>query len=221
MKQNNQVETSTVKPDIEFTANETIYRIIDFDKESSLDQKLETIEKYMVDNPGQDCTEEEKDTLYLNAQNMLKDYKTELRDCQFNFYLNRPQYRFLTDLLIKKMEYDVNQIFIAIELTNLLGTMKYSNFDNDDEILSFSATATEITYIYHLISTHKVKGLSKDAYTFSEVLLRIGDLSKLISYYDTMAKNMVDDITKWAYAMSPVSMDEAIPAQQVEQADQD
>ena len=57
--------------------------------------------------------------------------------------------------------------------------------------------ATEITYIYHLISKHKVKGLTKDSYTFSKVLVRIGNISKLFNYYDSYAKNLSADIQNW------------------------
>lgn len=219
MENKQKVEVATQKPELEFNVNDTMYRIIDFDVESSLDLKLETLEKYMEENKGTDNPEEEKDVLYANAQQMLREFKNELRECSFNFYLDRSQYRFLTELLIKKMEYDVNQVFIAIELTDLLGTMKKAKHENDVEQIKFACNATQITYIYHLIATHKVKGLSKDTYTFSKILLKIGELSKLISYYDTSAKNMVDTISKWVYAMSPVSMEEAIPHQPVEQVE--
>ena len=104
----------------------------------------------------------------------------------------------LTDLIIKKLEYDVNTLFVAIELRDLLLNMKGTKYLNDEEIKSFLVTPTEITYIYHLISTHKVRGLTKESITFSEVLIRIGEISKIVNYYDTMAKNLKDDITKWA-----------------------
>jgi len=120
-----------------------------------------------------------------------------LTDAKYNFFLNRPQYQFLMDLIKRKMEYDVNTVFFAIELTNLLNEMQNKNFKNDEEYLSFQVNATEITYIYHLISKHKVKGLSKSAYLFSEVLLKIGDISKVFNYYDTAGKNLSTEIQNW------------------------
>ena len=65
------------------------------------------------------------------------------------------------------------------------------------ELVAFPVNATEITYIYHLISKHKVKGLSKDSYTFSQVLMRIGSISKLFNYYDSYAKSLSTDIQNW------------------------
>ena len=107
---------------------------------------------------------------------------------------------FLTDLLIKNLEYDVNTVFSAIELTDLLSNMKSVKFTDDNQVIAFPVNATEITYIYHLISPHKVKGLTKNAYIFAQVLRRIGDISKIFNYYDTAGKNMSTEIQNWATA---------------------
>jgi hypothetical protein len=116
---------------------------------------------------------------------------------KYNFHLNRVQWKFLTDLILTKLEYDVNTVFFAIELTELLGTMRDVKYSNDDELIAFPVNATEITYVYHLISKHKVKGLTKDAYLFSEILIRIGNISKLFNYYDTCGKNLSSDVQNW------------------------
>ena len=48
-----------------------------------------------------------------------------------------------------------------------------------------------------MISKHKLKGLTKDTYTFSEILLTIGNISKLFNYYDGHIKNLSGDIQDW------------------------
>jgi hypothetical protein len=151
----------------------------------------------MKNNTGKEKSEEEKDELYKNAQLMWKDYANILRTIKYSFFLNRPQWKFLTDLILTKLEYDVNTVFFAIELTNLLASMKDTKFTDDKQLIPFPVDATEITYIYHLISKHKVKGLSKDSYTFANILKRIGDISKVFNYYDTAAKNLTGDIQNW------------------------
>jgi len=98
------------------------------------------------------------------------------------------------------LEYDVNTVFFAIELTELLGTMRDVKYSNDDELIAFPVNATEITYIYHLISTHKIKGLTKDAQTFSQILRKIGDISKVFNYYETLGKNLSGDVQDWVAA---------------------
>lgn len=194
------IETNVVKPEIRFFENESDHLVIDPFNEAILDSKIDAIEKYMEGNDGKEKSDEEKDSLYKEAQNLWKEYTGSLKDAKYNFHLNRPQWKFLTDLILSKLEYDVNTVFFAIELTDLLGTMRDVKYTNDKELIAFPVNATEITYIYHLISKHKVKGLTKDSYLFSEVLVRIGSISKVFNYYDTYAKNLSTDIQNWVTA---------------------
>ena len=197
----NKVEVATVKPEISFSYGEESLRILEFLEESLLDSKIESIVSYMKETNGLGKTDEQKDNDYAHAQSLWREYQKELRTVKFNFYLDRSQYTLLTDILLKKLEYDVNNIFIAIELTELLGNMSGTKYTSDKEIKSFKVTATDITYIYHLIQNFKVKGLTKDAYTFSKILVRIGEISKLVNYYDAHAKNLTEEISKWALSL--------------------
>ena len=192
------IETNVVKPEVSFFENEMTNLILSTESESNMDNKLQEIEDYMTNNTGRGKSEEEKDELYKNAQIMWKEYANILRDTKYNFHLNRPQHKFLTNLLLSKLEYDVNTVFFAIELTDLLGgEMKDLKFTDDKQLIPVPVNATEITYIYHLISKHKVKGLTADSYTFASILRRIGDISKVFNYYDTAAKNLTGDIQNW------------------------
>jgi len=196
-----QIQVNTIKPDLSFFENEVLNRLLNFDRELSLDSKASEVENFIANNTGHGLNEIEKDLAYANAQDLYKSYKLYLRDVKFNFYLNRAEYHLLTNLIIQKLEYDVNTVFIAIELTDLLGGMNGTKYQNDTEIKCFEVNATELTYIYHLIQTHKVKGLTKEAYTFSKLLVRIGSVSKVINYYDAIAKRLPEDIQKWALRM--------------------
>ncbi len=191
------IETNVVKPEVRFFENESEHLVIDAFNEAILDGRISAIEDYMENNTGKGKSDEEQDALYANAQNLWKEYAASLKDAKYNFHLNRAQWKFLTDLILSKLEYDVNTVFFAIELTNLLGTMREVKYVNDKELIAFPVNATEITYIYHLISKHKVKGLTKDSYLFSEVLIRIGNISKVFNYYDAHAKSLSTDIQNW------------------------
>ena len=198
------IETNVVKPELSFTEKEQEYRLITFQAEQLLDEKIKEIEDFMKNNHGRGKSETEKDDLYTSAKNIWEQYAEILRDVHFTFYLNRKQYQFLTDLLIDKMEYDVNTVFLAIELTDMLGEWKNIGTSKDDiSLQGYTTDATEITYIYHLISKHKVKGLSNSSYRFAEVLRRIGHISKIIAYYDTAAKNLSKDIQNWVASFEP------------------
>ena len=191
------IETNVVKPEIKFFENETENLVISNSYESTLDTKISEIESFMTTNSGKGKSDLEKDELYKGAQDLWRDYAINLKNTRYNFHLNRPQYKFLTDLILTKLEYDVNTVFFAIELTDMLASMKKIEFSNDKDLALFEVNATEITYIYHLISKHKVKGLTKDAYTFTQILQRIGNISKIFNYYDTAGKTLSTEIQDW------------------------
>jgi len=191
------IETNVVKPKISFFENETENLILDVNQETTLDNKISEVEEFMKNNEGKGKSESEKDELYKNAQELWRSYALSLKETKYNFFLNRPQWKFLTDLILTKLEYDVNTVFFAIELTDMLGNMKNVKYSNDTDLVAFPVNATEITYIYHLISKHNVKGLSKDAYTFAQILKRIGSISKVFNYYDNCGKTLSTDIQDW------------------------
>jgi hypothetical protein len=193
------IQTNVVKPSVIYTENNIDYKNISEDFENNLDSKYKAVLNFTKDNSGKGKTDLEKDNLYKDAQQLWTDYTNSLKSTKYNFNLNRTQWKYLTDLIQGKLEYDINTVFIAIELTEVLGTMREDSklFNNDNDSLVFLVNATELTYIYHLISEHKVKGLTKDTYTFSEILKRIGAVSKVFNYYDTIGKNLAADIQDW------------------------
>jgi hypothetical protein len=193
------IQTNVVKPSVIFTENDIDYRNIGEDFENNLDTKYQAVLEFTKNNNGEGKTDLEKDNLYKDAQQLWTDYTNLLKSTRYNFNLNRTQWKYLSDLIQSKLEYDINTVFIAIELTELLGTMREDSkiFNNDIDSFAFLVNATEITYIYHLIAEHKVKGLAKDTYTFSEILKRIGAVSKVFNYYDTIGKNLAADIQDW------------------------
>ena len=191
------IETNVVKPQIYYIENEQNYRTINEEVEQLLDNKISSVVKFISEKTGKGQSDGIKDELYLQGQNLWKELSQSLKDAKYNFHLDRPQHKFLTDLVLSKLEYDVNTVFFAIELKELFDFMKDSKYKNDTELQSYSVTATEITYIYHLISKYNVKGLSKEAYLFAEVLMKIGNISKIFNYYETQSKNLATEIQDW------------------------
>jgi hypothetical protein len=191
------IETNVVKPDLSFFENETNNLILGAESETLLDSKIKSVEDFMSSNSGKGKSEEEKDALYSKAQELWYDFINSLKDARYEFFLNRKQFNFLSTLLLQKLEYDVNTVFFAIELRNMLADMSNIKYSSEDELNSVSVNATEITYTYHLIQKYKVKGLTNDAYRFSEILYRIGQISKIINYYESVSKNLSTEIQDW------------------------
>lgn len=190
------IETNVVKPEVKITENGFENLLIDKETELVLDSRISSIKEYIVNNNGKGLKDSEKDQLYLSAQKLWKEFIDELQVAKYNFHLNRHQHKFLTDLVMNKLEYDVNSVFFAIELRELFEVLKENKYKND-EFISYPVSATEVTYIYHLISKHKVKGLTKESYLFAEILMKIGNISKIFNYYDATGKNLSTDIQDW------------------------
>ncbi len=186
------ITTNTIKP--EFNFNESL-RLLNEEVESKLDSKSKEIIDFISSNKGRGESDDVKDNLYKDAQVLWRDFSAELEDVKYNFFLNRPQSKYLKDLLKTKLEYDTNTVFFAIELSKMMSNM--DNLTNDNDYQSIELSATEITYVYHLISKHKVKGLTTDTYNFVDILLLIGKTSKIFDYYNTLLENMSTDIKDW------------------------
>jgi hypothetical protein len=194
------IETNVVKPQINFNENLIDYILISEESEKKLDTKSQDITNFIDNNDGKGKSDEEKDKLYVEAQEIWTSYKNLLQDTKYNFNLNKSQWKFITDLILTKIEYDVNTVFLGLELIDLFDSMKGTKFTDEYELKPFEVNATEVTYIYHLISTHKIKGLTKDALTFSKILRKIGDISKVFNYYETLGKNLSSDVQDWVTA---------------------
>jgi hypothetical protein len=191
------IETNVIKPEVKFKEGGQEVTLINTEVEQSLDSKINDVKEFINSNGGKGLSDNEKDSLYLSAQKLWKSFIDDLKDAKYNFFLNRNQHKFLTDLVMNKLEYDVNSVFFAIELKELFEILKESKYKSDSDLISYPVNATEITYIYHLISKHKVKGLTKDSYLFAEVLMKIGNISKVFNYYDATGKNLSTDIQDW------------------------
>lgn len=187
------IETAVIKPQIKFEHNGSEFSYLDNEVETLLDDKIRDIRNYMIENHGKGKSNSEKDALYLEAQKLWKSFIDTLEETKYNFYLNRDQWKFITDLILNKLEYDVNTVFFAIELKDLIDEMK----SQKSELSFVNVTATQITYIYHLIQKHKVKGLNKDSFLFSQILVAIANVSKIFNYYDTTGKNLSAEVQDW------------------------
>lgn len=211
------ISNNVIKPELVINIDGEDMIILDTEIENRLDSKISEIENYISENNGRGESEEVKDELYKNAQVLWKEYSNLLKEAKFNFILNKKQFKYLLDDILSKMEYDVNSVFFILELSGLIREMrKQENYDKDSDIESFKLDATQITYLYHIISKHTVRGLNKGTYLFSEILLRIGEISKVFNYYDANGKNLSTDIHDWVLTFDDSVKKEEIIGEKLE-----
>ena len=180
------------KPNVIYTdLSETEHRLISEENEEILDNKYETLLQYMRDNYSTTQLSEEKlNEIYehlVEGWNEISAKQTgKLNEISFNLILTKREAKFITDLLINKIEYDVDTVWYGMEIRNYLEeVVQKSKVNNGDDNLAMEleTTASDLTYIYHLISQYKPIGLKKSTYIFAEVLRKIGLSSKMFQYY--------------------------------------
>jgi hypothetical protein len=195
-------ETNVVKPNLCVMHKEVEHRMIKVEDETSMDNLVKDLNDFMVNNIGRGQSDEVKDKLYSDAIEKWKQLRDHLIGVHYNFYLNRKQYQWLTDTLMTKLEYNSDTVFLALELTEMLGEWKETGTNKDDDSLKgYVVDATELNYIYHLLADkdkgYKVTGLTAQAYRFREVLTNIFKVLKVVSYYDNHVKSLQSDIQNW------------------------
>jgi hypothetical protein len=201
MYQKPEIETQVVKPRMTTKFEDKEYRFISEENEKNLDNAVKEIEHFMAFNHGMGKTEAEKDELYTNAKNLWEVYVSHFRKTVLKFYLNEQQFEYFTEMLRDKIEYDVNTIFFAIELTDTLG--KWITDKTTKNVKSYEIDPVSANYLHHLISTVKVKGLTEEAYLFSQVLRKIHEVIKVVNFYDNHAKSLSKDIQEWVASFEP------------------
>lgn len=203
------------KPEISITVGKNDYYLLNKEDEEKIEKMLSDVTTFIKENDGKGKSESEKDELYGKSQELWHKVGGKagyFNNIEYNLVLNRPQYNFLTDLLIKKIEFDVNTVFYGIELSKFLSNMKKDSngFTNDVDPIEFAMTATDMTYLYTILTTYKPVGLTKKTYLFAEVLTKIGMVSKIINYYDNEIKELSEKIQKWVYMFDPNVVEEDV-----------
>ena len=79
------IETNVVKPQINFTENLIDYILITEEAEKELDIKSQDITNFIDNNDGKGKSDEEKDKLYSEAQEIWTSYKDLLQETKYNF----------------------------------------------------------------------------------------------------------------------------------------
>lgn len=193
-----EIQTQVVKPKVFTKFNEEQFRLISEENEANLDNAVKEIENFISSNNGRGMNDEYKDNLYAEAKRLWEIYVRILKNTSLTFYLNENQFDYFTKMLKDEIEYDVNTIFFAIELTDTLGNwFKQELESTESNVRSYQSDPVSFNYINHLISTVKVKGLTEEAYLFSQVLRKVTEIMKIVNFYDAHAKSLSKEIQEW------------------------
>jgi hypothetical protein len=160
---------------------------------------------------------EEREKQYSSYRELISLYGKTLGETKYNLTLTRDEYLFLKNLIINKISYDRQNLFVGLIVRDTFfyqydkskDTTKTSLFTNGDE--NFVLNINEITRISHLTSLHEIVGLDKKADIFAEIIKKIGDISKIVEHYNKKGNDLSETGGNWI--MKFENVEENVPTQ--------
>lgn len=152
----------------------------------------------------QQLPEEDIDKLDRIAKYLFDGYQKNLNNLVYKFDLTRDEYKFVYTTP-HKLEYDQNEIFQMEELIKTYFD-KHRDFDkkvpkDQDEIPTF-ISVNSLILLYHFVSKNKVKGLTREFYTYKSLLSKIAERMKLFNAYNTVMTRLSSDFIGWTTALN-------------------
>jgi hypothetical protein len=152
----------------------------------------------------------EREEVYSNYRAKISEFGATLAEVLYNFQVTREEYLFLKDTLLKKLEYNRENVFVALMVRDEFFGLY------DDEAKSTTKTTIEfkevgklnvavlpinindLTRISHLLGLHVVKDITtKKAEYFASVVKKIGDIAKVGNYFTMKGNQLKEAGSKW------------------------
>ena len=193
-----------VKPNLNYvTKDGTLHRLISEEDEAYLDSMIVNIRNYMaMSSVNIDSENSLKDSEYEAVKTMWNEASGRnlgrLNKVLFRLPLYRKEFKYITELFLEKLDYTIDTVFYAIELTDSLGKLEQVKYKTDNEVKLLEFTALDLTYMYHILSKTTVKGLNQNTYAFVNVIKSIIVVTKIFDYYKNEYEILVKDIQNWA-----------------------
>jgi hypothetical protein len=186
--------------DVAKTAGVVNFELITSASKTALDSKEAELNEYIKNNS---VSEENRDTVIDGAIEIWNQYKDLVKGGLCVFTLNNLEIRTVDKKLHSSVEYDTETLFYGLHLKkNFIDTLPSPKGDdygvNEIEISFSNAIA-----LYHVLSTLKVKGLSKEAYAFAHLLYKLSEISKVYQHYDAVSLRLNQSIGQWTMGLQP------------------
>lgn len=163
------------------------HSIVPEDTITKVEEVYNELKQLMVSTDTSNMSDEEKDMLYAKAQEIWKkgaDKGGAVNVLPYNLLLYRSEYTYLTDLILNKLEYDIDALFFIMEIRKRMAELQEkATYKDDNTLIAFTFTPIELHYLVKILNTHKVKGLKKEAFNMYNIFTTIGSVTRI---YDTL-----------------------------------
>lgn len=166
-----------------------------------IENLIKQIHELIKDAPSKENQIKEKQ--YSDYKELITAYNISLNELKFNFILDREEYLYLKNLILHKLSYNRENIFLGL----LIKDNFFNHYDSDKSYNktnlfktnteTFKLTIVELTRISHISNLVEIKGLDKEAELYSSIVRKIGDISKAIDYFDTIGAITTEKGSNW------------------------
>jgi len=149
-------------------------------------------------------TEEEKDKIYEIANFLFDNFQKIHNNLDFIFPLSFEEYKFINEVIIKKLEYDRDGVFQIRELKNNY-LSHYPKFIKDNANINEMGTTIDINMtmvLYHHITRYKVKGAQTDFELFLSLVIKMEERLLLYNACKTITDRLSQDFMVWGGALT-------------------
>lgn len=149
-------------------------------------------------------TEPEKDKIYDIAEYLFNDYQKIHNNLDFIFPLTFEEWKWVVDVLIKKLDYDRDGVFQIRELNkNYLS--RYTKFTKDGPNVPEMGTRLDINsmmIMYHHITRHAIKGHQTEAELFINIITKLEERLVLYNAYKILTDRLSEEFQVWGGALT-------------------
>ena len=189
---------------------------------TKLDNIIEGI--YTIYNSPISKVAEERDAQYAQYRELISLYGKTLGEIKFNLLLSKEEYLLLKNIIVNKLEYDRQNLFIGLLVRDNFfhkfdtdkNYTRTALFTSDSPVEAFSLDINEITRISHLTGLYTIQGLDKKADTYANIIKKIGDISKIFEIYNSKGQTLSEEGGNWIQGFEQFEQPQEIDVEKVE-----
>lgn len=163
------------------------------------------LRKYEVNTDlVKNMTEVEKDKVYDLAEFLFNNFQKIHNNLNFIFPLSQEEFKFVGEVIIKKLEYDRDGVFQIQELKE-----KYLNFYKifikDSPIVNDMGTVIDVSslmILYHHLTRYTIKGAQTEAFLYFSLVKKMEVRLMLYNAYKQITDHLSQEFVVWGGALT-------------------
>jgi hypothetical protein len=183
-----------------FSLKDNLYNgasVLNTEDEDELTNLSGYIESFLsnnkLDNFNQ-LDEMSKQERYKDLTDTWNKFTSKLRSSKFNLPLTYSEFELLSNKITKEIEYTKDTLPFALLINaEYLSKYKQVSFKNVENI-NTEITIDNLVKVIYLMDSVKVKGLSKSALTYYNIIRKFGEIHKVFNKYDIISKKLGESI---------------------------